>query len=137
MANISSRRTFVKQASLLVAGAYLTPWSKLLIGAENAVADTASGKVRGVMIETINVFKGIPYGAPTSGKNRFMPPVKPVAWTIDLADNLRWALRHIDDAHLRHRCPEPTGAARLIAHIQPCIVLVQIERMGERRPQQR
>jgi len=81
MAHISSRRTFVKQASLLVAGAYLTPWSKLIIGAENAIADTANGKVRGVMIETINVFKGIPYGAPTSGNNRFMPPVKPAAWT--------------------------------------------------------
>jgi para-nitrobenzyl esterase len=81
MANISSRRAFVKQASLLVAGAYLTPWSELVIGAENAIADTSSGKVRGVVIETINVFKGIPYGAPTSGKNRFMPPVKPAAWT--------------------------------------------------------
>ena len=81
MANISSRRTFVKQASLLVAGAYFTPWSKLVTSAENAIADTSSGKVRGVMIETINVFKGIPYGAPTSGKNRFMPPVKPAAWT--------------------------------------------------------
>jgi para-nitrobenzyl esterase len=33
------------------------------------------------VIETINVFKGIPYGAATSGKNRFMPPVKPAAWT--------------------------------------------------------
>src|SRR5262245_46706534 len=71
--DMSSRRTFIKQASLLVAGGYLTPWSELLIGAENAVADTASGKVRGVVIETINIFKGIPYGAPTSGKNRFMP----------------------------------------------------------------
>ncbi len=81
MAHMSSRRTFVKQASLAVAGAYLTPWSRLVIGAENAIAETSSGKVRGVTIETINVFKGIPYGAPTSGQNRFMPPVKPVAWT--------------------------------------------------------
>jgi para-nitrobenzyl esterase len=48
---------------------------------ERTLADTSAGKVRGVMIEGIQVYKGIPYGAPTSGKNRFMPPVKPVAWT--------------------------------------------------------
>jgi para-nitrobenzyl esterase len=81
MANASSRRTFVKQASLFVAGAYLTPWSSAVDAAETALADTSSGKVRGVVIETINVFKGIPYGAPTNGQNRFMPPVKPAAWT--------------------------------------------------------
>jgi len=78
---MSSRRTFVKQASLLVAGAYLAPWSKLIVGAEDAIADTSAGKVRGVVNETVKIFKGIPYGAPTSGKNRFMPPVKPTAWT--------------------------------------------------------
>ena len=37
--------------------------------------------MRGTCIDGIKVFKGIPYGAPTSGKNRFMPPVKPAAWT--------------------------------------------------------
>ena len=68
---------------LLAAGAHLTPWGRFTTGAalEDAIAETSSGKVRGVVIETVNVFKGIPYGAPTSGKNRFMPPVKPAAWT--------------------------------------------------------
>ena len=83
MAQISSRRAFVKHASLLAAGAYLTPWGRIATGTalEDAIAETSSGKVRGVVIETVNVFKGIPYGGPTSGKNRFMPPVKPAAWS--------------------------------------------------------
>lgn len=83
MAQISSRRAFVKQASLLGAGAYLAPWARVASGAAfgDAIAETSSGKVRGVEIGTVNVFRGIPYGAPTSGKNRFMPPVKPAAWS--------------------------------------------------------
>ena len=45
------------------------------------VADTAFGKVRGVDVEGIKIFKGIPYGASTAGKNRFMPPATPAKWT--------------------------------------------------------
>ena len=46
MARISSRRNFVKHASLLVAGAHLSPWLKLVSGAqlENAIAETSAGK---------------------------------------------------------------------------------------------
>ena len=49
--------------------------------ATSAVVDTANGKVRGAVVDGINVFKGLTYGASTSGPNRFMPPQKPEPWT--------------------------------------------------------
>ena len=42
--------------------------------------DTTAGRVRGALIEGVAAFKCIPYGAPTSGANRFMPPRKPAPW---------------------------------------------------------
>src|SRR5215218_9422819 len=83
MTYISSRRAFVKQASLLLAGAQVAPWLKFAAAAdaESVTAQTSAGTVRGTVVDGIRVFKGIPYGAPTSGKNRFMPPAKPAGWT--------------------------------------------------------
>lgn len=52
----------------------------LFVGDNIAVANTEYGKVRGFVLRGINQFLGIPYGADTSGKNRFMPPVKPASW---------------------------------------------------------
>jgi para-nitrobenzyl esterase len=52
----------------------------LFIGDNIAVADTTIGKVRGFIHRNIYNFLGIPYGANTTGKNRFMPPQKPDPW---------------------------------------------------------
>ena len=43
--------------------------------------ETTLGTVRGMANTGIRIFRGIPYGADTAGKNRFMPPRKPAAWT--------------------------------------------------------
>jgi para-nitrobenzyl esterase len=44
-------------------------------------AETASGKVLGIDNAGIKEFKGVPYGAPTSGRNRFAPPKPPASWS--------------------------------------------------------
>ncbi len=47
---------------------------------EGPVIQTSSGRVRGHSEGTISIFKGIPYGAPTGGANRFLPPKRPTPW---------------------------------------------------------
>jgi para-nitrobenzyl esterase len=49
--------------------------------ADSAVVSTADGDVRGCVADGISIFRGIPYGAPTSGANRFRAPQPPGPWT--------------------------------------------------------
>jgi para-nitrobenzyl esterase len=52
----------------------------LFIGDNVAVTDTVYGRVKGYLLRGIYYFLGIPYGADTSGPNRFMPPQQPKHW---------------------------------------------------------
>jgi para-nitrobenzyl esterase len=61
----------------------------IFIGDNIAIADTAYGKVRGFIHKDIYNFLGIPYGASTGGKNRFMPAQKPEPWT-DIFPAVYW-----------------------------------------------
>jgi para-nitrobenzyl esterase len=118
MNSSSTRRTFVKQAALLLAGAQAVPWASGLAaaGSESATATTSAGRVRGTVADGVNIFKGIPYGGTTAGMNRFMPPIKPVPWT-----GTREALAYGPTA------PQTvaTGASRpgALAESEDCLVL--------------
>ncbi|HUA58316.1 MAG TPA: carboxylesterase family protein [Bryobacteraceae bacterium] len=61
----------------------------LLVGDNIAVTSTEYGKVRGYVLRGVHYFLGMPYGADTSGPNRFMPPRRPAAWT-DVYPALWW-----------------------------------------------
>jgi len=61
----------------------------LQVGDGIAVADTGYGKVRGYIVRGVHYFLGMPYGADTTGPNRFMPPQKAKPWT-DVFPALWW-----------------------------------------------
>jgi para-nitrobenzyl esterase len=55
--------------------------AKVIASDEATVVETSAGKIRGFQRNGIYIFKGVPYGASTSGAGRFMPPAKPEPWT--------------------------------------------------------
>jgi para-nitrobenzyl esterase len=73
------RRTLLRYSGM--AAASLALQSKGIAWAESAPqASTRAGKVSGAIVDGVNVFKGIPYGADTA-KTRFKAPVPPTPWS--------------------------------------------------------
>ena len=66
---------------------------RLFVGDDYAVTQTQYGKVQGYILDGVYTYLGIPYGVPTGGANRFMPPQKPEAW-----EGIRPAMFYGNDA---------------------------------------
>ena len=66
---------------------------RLFVGDDYAVTQTQYGKVQGYILDGVYTYLGIPYGAPTGGANRFMPPQKPESW-----EGIRPAMFYGNDA---------------------------------------
>ena len=79
------RRKFCKSSQLSLATGLVTPFLWARSSAQgngpSSIVNTTSGRVQGYMNDSVEVFRGIPYGAPTSGANRFMPPQEARPWT--------------------------------------------------------
>src|SRR4051812_13059587 len=81
------RRNFLGTSAAAFIIGTTRPWSAET--KPGPVVETASGKIRGLVIDKVNAFKGIRYGASTAGPNRFMPAVKPEAWS-GVKDTTDW-----------------------------------------------
>jgi para-nitrobenzyl esterase len=105
------RRTFLHRSAAAAAGSLLA--GRVSLSAQSStgsqpLVSTTGGKVRGSTLRGVHAFKGVPYGASTTGRARFLPPAKPRPWS---------GVR--DTTALGERCPQERDALfRLLPEVE-------------------
>jgi len=127
MNNKMNRRTFVSGAALGASGILSGALNQMVAASakdssgQGPVANTTAGKIRGMVQENkVTAFRGIPYGAPTGGANRFMPATKPEAWA-GVKETVEWGPEAPQGPHAE--IPEVTATIPKVAISEDCLHL--------------
>src|SRR5262245_26026393 len=120
----TSRRDFLRHSGLVIATSSLPLRYAFAVEGDSVVAETTYGRIRGVDLGGVKVFKGVPYGATTTGKNRFMPPVAPAKWA-GVREEIAYgpSAPHTPPGTSRAASPIAVAAAGLPAENEDCLVL--------------
>jgi para-nitrobenzyl esterase len=85
------------------------------LAADDVIATTANGQLRGLRDRGVSTFLGIPYGGSASGDARFKAPPPPPSWT-GVRDAIRLGPPSIQPPHQTYGIDEPLPA-------EDCLVL--------------
>ncbi len=110
-----SRRAFLANASLAALSLKARPLSALT-SAGPAVLRTPSGTLRGDSLESVRIYRGIPFAEPPVGPLRFRPPVATKPWTGE-RDATRFAASPMQWKE------QPRASEPPIAHSEDCLYL--------------
>ena len=79
------RRKFIQLSQASLATGLTAPWvwtqARAQADGPGSIVETSSGRIQGYLNDSVEVFRGVPYGEPTYGANRFMPPREKRPWT--------------------------------------------------------
>jgi para-nitrobenzyl esterase len=86
------------------------------------VARTQAGRVRGLLRGGVHQFWCVPYGAPTGGENRFMPPRPPAPWS-GIRDHFEITYAAPIEPGAQEPAPVVTALNRLTEQSEDCLTV--------------